>query len=385
MPDDESLAPGSSTVAVVRRHVDAGMIPGAIVVVGKDDVETTAMGVMAIGGPPMRSDAIVRIQSMTKLVSAVATLRLVQDGLLDLADPVERWLPELRDRTVLREPGADLDDVVPADRPITVRDLLVNGSGYGAIVGESPLASAMAELGVDPGPEPPSVPADEWLATLATLPLAHQPGEGFRYHLSYPILQIALQRAAATDLDELLRATVLHPLGMPDTGLTVPPSQLHRLPAAYRLEHGAPVETEPAGGGFHAGDPPFDVAHGELVSTAADYTRLLRMLIDDGRHDGAVFLEPGWVREVTSDQVVPGAKTDDSFFPGFWTDTGWGYGVCVMTGGEHRGRYGWSGGQGTDFLVDPDGSFRILLTQVELGEAMFGVLEEFQQADEDAS
>ncbi|SOC57924.1 serine hydrolase domain-containing protein [Ornithinimicrobium cerasi] len=367
-------------IALLQDWVDAGRLPGAVVLLARgDEVRVRTVGSMSVGGPPMPEHAIMRIQSMTKAVVAVATLRGVEAGRLALADPVDRWLPELADRVVLRRPDASLDDVEPARRPITVRDLLVNGSGYGMAFGDTPWGQTMHERGLDGGPGQVLRGADDWLAALAELPLAHQPGEGFRYHHSFPILGILLQRAAGTPLEQHLHQEVLDPLGMVDTGLSVPTSQAARLPAAYRLEDGRLVETEPLGGGPYLGPPPLDPAHGELVSTAADYHRFVRMLVDGGRLDGRSFLDAGLVREMLRDQVAPGARTPESFMPGFWDVMGWGYGVAVTLAGEHAGRFGWSGGQGTDFFVDPDGTIAILLTQVELDETMFELLGRFQE------
>lgn len=367
-------------IRALHDAVEERLIPGAVTLVARgDDILLEAVGTMSVDGPPMPTDAIMRIQSMTKAVTTVATLRAVQAGRLALDDPVQTWLPELAETLVLRRPDGPLEDLVPAQRPISVRDLLVNGSGYGMVMGDSPWATAMRDAGVEAGPEPPALGADEWLARLATLPLVHQPGEGFRYHHSFSILGILLQRLSGRPLQDHLDDVVLGPLGMVDTGLTVSEADAHRLPAAYRLTGDGLEETEPLGGGFYLGPAPFDTAHGELVSTVADYHRLLRMLAAAGRVDDESFLDPQLVAEMTRDQSSPSARTPDSFFPGFWDDMGWGYGVGVVVAGEHTGRYGWSGGQGTDFFVDRDGTIAILLTQVELGPQMFGLLGEFQE------
>ena len=193
------------------------------------------------------------------------------------------WLPELADRRVLTSPAAPLDDTVPARRPITLRHLLTMGSGYGMEWGDTPLQKAMADNGTEAGPDPVTLGADEWLARLAELPLAFQPGEGWRYHHSFAVLGILIARLTGRPLGEHLAEDLFDPLGMPDTALWVPNEKLDRLPAAYRHGEGGLVETEPAGGGFYAGPPPFDVSHGELVSTARDYHRFLRMLVDGGR------------------------------------------------------------------------------------------------------
>lgn len=363
---------------LLDRHVRAGTISGAVALLGSEDPEVVAAGVTALGGAPMRDDAIMRIQSMTKPVTAVSALRLVEAGRLGLDQAVEEWLPELAGRKVLSHPTAPLDDTVPARRPITLRHLLTNTSGYGAAMVDSPLQRAMRDNGTEAGPEPPALGADEWLARLADLPLAFQPGEGWRYHHSFGLLGILLARVTGSPLGDHLAEDLFGPLGMTDTALWVPEDKLGRLPAAYRLENGGLVETEPAGGGFSAGPPPFDVSHGELVSTARDFHRFTRMLAGGGRIDGQQVISTDSVRTMTSDQVPATCKTPDSFFPGFWDGTGWGFGVAVTTEGPRRRRYGWSGGQGTDFFVDGDGTVGILLTQTELGEQMWPLIAEFQ-------
>ena len=364
---------------LLDRHVEAGTVPGAIGLVGADDPELVAVGVAVLGGPPLRDDAIVRIQSMTKAVTAVAALRLVEAGRVALDDSVEGWLPELEGRRVLTSPGAALDETVPAVRPITLRHLLTNASGYGMALDGSPLAAAMAANGTEAGPQPPALGADDWLATLAELPLTFQPGEGWRYHHSFAVLGILLSRVVGRPLGEHLAEDLLGPLGMDDTGLWVPEAKLDRLPAAYRHDPDGLVETEPAGGGPYAGPPPVDVSHGELVSTARDYHRFLRALVGGAPVDGAPLVSDQHRRLMLTDQVAADHKTPESFFPGFWEGMGWGFGVGIQLTGPGAGRFGWSGGQGTDFFVAPDGTAAVLLTQVELGEHVRPLLEEFQQ------
>jgi CubicO group peptidase (beta-lactamase class C family) len=363
---------------LLHRHVDAGTIPGGVALLGAGDAEVVTAGVASVGGDPMGEDAIMRIQSMTKAITSVAALRLVEAGRLGLDQSLVDWLPELADRQVLRDPAAELGDTGPARRPITLRHLLTNTSGYGMAIQVSPLQQAMTANGTEAGPEPLAMGADEWLRRLAELPLAFQPGEGWRYHHSFGVLGILIARVTGRPLGEHLAEDVFGPLGMTDTALWVAEGSLGRLPAAYRHDDGGLTETEPAGGGFYAGPPPFDVSHGELVCTAADYHRFARMLADGGRAGRKPMISAGHLRQMTSDQVPAGCKTADSFFPGFWDGTGWGFGVAVQTAGPRRGRFGWSGGQGTDFFVDPDGTVGILLTQVELGAHLWPLIEQFQ-------
>jgi CubicO group peptidase (beta-lactamase class C family) len=364
---------------LLARHVENGTIQGAVALLGRgDDVELAAVGVASDDGRAMPADAIMRIQSMTKVITSVAALRLVESGRLRLEQSVEEWLPELSNRRVLISPTAALEDTVPARRPITLRHLLTNASGYGMSMTDSPLLRAMAENGTEAGAEPLRLGADDWAARLAELPLVFHPGEGWRYHHSFGLLGILLARLTGRPLDEHLAEDLFVPLGMIDTALSVPEEKLDRLPAAYRHGEDGLVVTEPGGGGFYAGPPPFDVSHGELVSTITDFHRFTRLLADGGRVNGEALLSAEHLQQMTSDQVPGENKTPDSFFPGFWDGMGWGFGVGVQTEGPQQGRYGWSGGQGTDFFVDRDGTVGILFTQVELGERMSPLLAEFQ-------
>jgi CubicO group peptidase (beta-lactamase class C family) len=349
-----------------------------VALLGAGNAEVVTAGVASIGGAPMPENAMVRIQSMTKAITSVAALRLVEAGRLELDHSLVDWLPELADRQVLRAPTAELDDTVPACRAITLRHLLTNTSGYGMALQASPLQQAMAANATEAGPEPPAMGADEWLRRLTELALAFQPGEGWRYHHSFGVLGILISRVMGRPLGEHLAEDIFGPLGMTDTALWVPQGKLDLLPAAYRHGDQGLVEIEPAGDGFYAGPPPFDVSHGELVSTAADYHRFARMLAEGGRVNGRPMMSPDHLQELTSDQVPAACKTADSFFPGFWDGMGWGFGVAVKTDGPQRGRIGWSGGLGTDFFIDQDGTVGILLTQVEMGQDMWPLLEQFQ-------
>lgn len=242
---------------LLDRHVAAGAAPGIVAVIGRaEEAGVVTAGVASVGGAPMSADAIMRIQSMTKVISAVATLRLIESGDLDLDQPVDEWLPELADPHVLTSPTAALDDTVAADHPIAVRHLLTNTSGYGMMLSDSPLHQAMAENGTEAGPEPIALGAGEWLRRLGQLPLAFQPGQGWRYHHSFAVLGILIARVTGRPLGEHLAADIFVPLGMADTALWVPTDKVDRLPAAHRHGPDGFVETEPAAGGFYAGPPP---------------------------------------------------------------------------------------------------------------------------------
>ncbi len=374
-------SPGSSRSAesVLEDAVRRGVVPGGIVARGRDP-RPVPVGVHGIrgadgaDGAPWRGDEIVRIQSMSKAILAVAALRLVEHGALGLDSPVAPWLPELATPRVLRRPDAPLTDTVATDAPLTLRHLLTCTSGYGMALTPSPLQDAMREAGLEAGALPWPMDADVFVGALAALPLVGRPGARWRYHHSFSLLGVLISRVTGTSTGEHLRTDLLDPLGMVDTAHRVPTGQEHRLPPALGEEDGALVEREPAGGGPLTGPAPHDVSHEELVSTAADYLRFLTAL-----RDGAL-LTPAHLALMTTDQVPATAKDPDGFFPGFWETTGWGMGVCTVTAGAHRGRWGWSGGYGTDVFVDPDGSVGLLLTQLEMGERIGPLLEAFQKS-----
>lgn len=373
-----------SAADVLLRHVAAGTFTGGVLAVGRgrDELDVVSLGRADLEGAPMSTESIFRIQSMTKAVVAAATLRAVQEGALSLDDPVDRWLPELADRPVLRTPTSPLDETVPADGPIRVRHLLTCTSGIGVVDPRSPLGEAMERDGTDAGPAPSPLGADEWLSRLAAHPLVGHPGAVWRYHHSFALLGILLARRAGTTLEDHLRRVVLDPLGMPDTGSWVPEDERHRLVGAYRLEDGRLVEVEPAAGGPYAGTPPVDVSHGELVSTASDYAAFLAMLVDGRAADGSTYLSDGLRGEMVRDQVDPVLKTPGSFAwtDSFWDGLGWGYGGAVVTEGEQRGMFSWSGGAGTDFALLPDGRFVVQLTQTEMCPAVMPAFGEVQAA-----
>lgn len=367
--------------------VDSGIVPGVVTLLARDDetrIDSYGMADVATGAS-LRDDAVFRIQSMTKPILAAATMQLVERRALRLDDPVERWLPELANRHVLRTPASELDDVVPARRPITVDDLLTCRSGYGLVIGESPIGREMEARGVAVGSPSRLVPSGTWLARLAELPLIHQPGEGWRYHTSFDILGILLARATAARLDDHLRERIFDPLGMPDTAMFVNGERARRLVAAYHHdESGTLVEDEPAGAGYYVGGVPADVSRAGLLSTARDFHRFASMLMHGGELEGVRILAPESVATMTRDHIDPAQKMPDSFIPGFWDTTGWGYGMGVLTARDaygDPGRVSWSGGYGTVWFNDPNtGLIGIALMQVLLDGPMMGAVDTFYRA-----
>jgi len=219
-------------------QVAEGLAPGAVGLLDRGgETEVFTAGAMALGGPPMRRDSLFRVASMTKPVTAAAVMMLVEDGILALEEPVDRLLPELAQRQVLRRPDGPLEDTVPARRPITVEDLLTFRVGLGLLFAPSatPILQAVAELGiVGFGPPNPRMPfgPDEWLRRLSTLPLMSQPGEAWRYTTGSDVQGVLVARASGQPLDDFLRERIFEPLGMKDTGFHVPADKRDRLVTA---------------------------------------------------------------------------------------------------------------------------------------------------------
>ncbi|HEY7791278.1 MAG TPA: serine hydrolase domain-containing protein, partial [Vicinamibacterales bacterium] len=223
---------------VLLGHVESGAVPGLVALVSrKDAVHVDFIGKMSIGGPPIQRNTIFRISSMTKPVTAAATMILVEECKLRLDEPVDRLLPELANRQVLKRIDGPLDETVPAHRPITVRDLLTfrMGLGYLFPMDEIPIHSAIGDLGLGPGPPRPSAdPApDEFLRRLGTLPLMWPPGERWLYNTPAEVLSVLVARAAGQGFDAFLHERIFEPLGMKDTGFSVPAAKLGRLATSY--------------------------------------------------------------------------------------------------------------------------------------------------------
>lgn len=351
--------------AAVRPHVDAGVVPGVVMAAGWGDgmSEGTGEGTVDVRavGDELGPDSVVRISSMTKPLVAVLALSLVEDGVLALDAPVDRWLPELADRQVVRRLDSPPEDTVPAERPITVDDVLTMRMGFGFVLdGDCPVLGLAARAGLGIGPPEPANPLtpDEWITRFARLPLLHQPGADWMYDLSYGVLGVLIARATGRPLDELLHERVLDPLGMRDTGFVA----RERLVPCYTLDDdGNRVLLDGVDDSRWAHRPAFPDPRGGLVSTAADYLRFTRMLLGHG----PTLLRPASIAAMTSDRLGPERDTSASARV-FLSGGGWGYGVEVITPthGARVTRYGWGGGLGTTWYSFPDRDLAVvLLTQ----------------------
>ena len=331
---------------IVEQAVEQGQAPGIVAAVARGPaVHVTTAGAMTVGGAPMRRDTLFRISSITKPMTAAVVLSLVEDGLLDLDGPIDALAPELADRRVLRHPDGPLDRTVPAQRPITVRDLLTFTWGFGMqgamfIAPEPwPVVAAAAERGLATfgPPQPGSTPdPDTWMARLGELPLLAQPGERWLYSSGSQVLGVRAARAAGAPFGDVLRERLLGPLGMSDTGFGA--ADTARLATAYERRDGLLAVTDPPDGQWSR-PPLFPDGAAGLVSSADDVVAFGRMLL----RGGDPVLTPATVAEMTRDQLTAAQRAN--VWPGFslLSGRGWGYGLSVLD----DGRYTWEGGSGS--------------------------------------
>ena len=357
-------------------HVERLEVPGLVTLVARrGEVHADAVGAKTVGGDPMRRDTIFRVSSLTKPVAAAAAMALVEDGRLRLDEPVDRLLPELADRRVLKRLDGPLDDTVPAKRPITLRDLLTMRMGFGFVMGPPdayPILAAANERRLGMGPPKPATPhdPDEWIRRFAELPLMHQPGERWTYEMAFAVLGVLISRSSEKPLEIFLRERVFGPLGMEDTGFHVPADKLDRLASLYAAdpETGALELYDGAHDSQWSRPPAFPDARGGLVSTADDYLAFGRMMLNGGEHEGERVLSRASVELMTTDHLTPELRAASDHVPVFLGGRGWGFGLSTIPGGDATPatprRYGWEGGLGTSWSSDPDEDMvGILMTQ----------------------
>jgi CubicO group peptidase (beta-lactamase class C family) len=339
---------------VAQQHVERAGTPGVVALVAHgDQVHVTTAGGLSLDGPPIERDSLFRIASVTKPVTAATTLALVGEGLFDLDEPVDGLLPELADRLVLRSIDAALDDVVPATRPITVRDLLTFTFGFGVTMEmftatrELPIVAAerAARLHSLGPPEPADQPpADEWIAALGAMPLIAQPGERWLYNTGASVLGVLCARAASAPLDDVMSSRVLAPLGMTSTGMWT--TETSRLATSYAPRDGA-LHVWDRPGGRWSQPPPFPDGAAGLLSTVDDLHAFANLLL----RGGEPLLDPGLVHQMTSNQLSDEQRASEG--GAILRGLGWGFCQAVHTEGRQAGAFGWDGGLGTTWLVDP--------------------------------
>ncbi len=350
---------------VIAKDIQGGRLPGAVMVVYRDG-KVVHERVMGVRDPetqaPMAADSIFRIYSMSKPIISVALMMLVEDGKVFLNAPISTYLPEFKTMTLGVEKkdasGKPYLDKVPSPRVPTVQDLLRHTSGltYG-VFGKSLVKDEYLKAGIHKN----EMNNTQLSQTLATLPLAYVPGTVWEYSRSTDLIGSLIERVSGQNLEEHVQQRILRPLQMKDTSFNVPADKQNRLAQAFKIDPDTkqPVTllnvTKPA---------TFQSGGGGMVSTAGDYLRFTRMLLNGGELDGVRILSPKTVQLMTSDHLgadmirasrAPGASTGYGPGPGF----GFGLGFAVRLADGESGNPGsvgeanWGGLGGTYFWIDP--------------------------------
>jgi CubicO group peptidase (beta-lactamase class C family) len=344
--------------ASILEVIDSGLLAGAVTMVWQagEVLQVHELGYRDVqAGLPMQRDTIFRIASMTKPITVAAAMTLVEEGKFALSDPVAPFLPELADVAVMADPSGPLEKTVPLRRPITFDDLMTHRSGlaYAFSVGP-PLGRAYGRL-------MHRQDEDRWLAELAELPLAHQPGDRLTYSHATDVLGIALSRIEGKPLAEVLAHRIFEPLGMVDTGFAVTPAGRRRAATMYKLDANNQLSDD-AMGPAPVTLPTFCAGGSGLWSTVDDYLAFARMLLGFGTVDGVRVLSEESVRSMRTNRLTEDQKRHPFLGMPYWHGRGFGLNLSVVTdpaqsrqlyGPGGLGAFNWPGAYGTWWLADP--------------------------------
>jgi len=346
----------------LKALVDQGALSGMVTLVwrGGQEAQVNAIGQRDIAaGLPMERDTLFRIASMTKPVTSIAVMMLLEEGKLRLEDPVTRWIPELGGMQVLEDPAGPLDKTRPARRDITVEDLLTHRAGlaYG-FTSVGPIAHAHEKKLGSPLVNPLS--PDDWLKALGELPLSYEPGERFHYSHATDVLGFLVARIEGKPLGQVLKERIFDPLGMKDTAFWLPPEKRGRLAKLYEA---------PADGGplrdvslpMADAPPAFEGGGGGLISCLDDYLKFARMMLGGGEVDGVRLVKPETIDLMCANRLSEEQRGHTFMGMPFWLSQGFGLGVSMVIdpakhewmGAGGQGAFGWPGAFGTWWQADP--------------------------------
>ena len=375
----QATAPLPATQALFNGYVRQNRMPGIVGAFGVADGAPLFVSAGRVADDPAAAaaspDSLWRIYSMTKPITGMAAMILVEEGKLRLDQPIHELLPAFRNMRVLTDPANSLQSR-PAARPITVRHLLTHTAGLGySIITKGPLLKEYERLGILPGSVNMAVDTQadrvrpkslgEFADRVATLPLIADPGTKWSYSISLDVMGAVIEKAAGIPFDRFLQQRLFAPLKMSSTYFTVPASEVRRLATNYAFVGDNRVPLDPAATSVYLRPPAFPYGGAGLVSSARDYDRFLHMLANGGELDGARVMKPETVRVAMSDLLPPGVTFQGlggaGGTPG---DVPMGYGaggsvyLADKPGGPGKGTYGWGGAAGTIAYVDPTNRVR---------------------------
>jgi CubicO group peptidase (beta-lactamase class C family) len=343
--------------------IDQGLLSGVVTLLWRNGevAQVTTNGRRDIAADaPMQRDTIFRIASMTKPITSVAALMLMEEGKLKLSDPITKWLPEFADMAVLKDPQGPLDQTYPAPRDITVEDLMTHRAGlaYG-FTSIGPIAHAHQKalgdvLSTDTDP-------DAWLKALGGLPLSYPPGERFHYSHATDVLGYLVGRIEGKPFREVLFERIFNPLGMVDTDFWIPPEKADRAAVVYRINAAENGRLDPVPFKAYTSPPAFTGGGGGLASTADDYLKFARMMLNKGEVDGVRLLKPETIELMLTNRLTDEQRAIPFMGFPFWMAQGFGLGVSVILDAEKQawmgassdGAFGWPGAFGTWWRGDP--------------------------------
>ena len=357
-------AEGLSAIGpMLQGVVDAGDLSGAVTLVWRkgSDVQFNAVGKRDIeAGKPMTRDTLFRIASMTKPITAVAAMMLVEEGKIALTDPITKWLPEFADMKVLKDPAGPLSDTYPSPRAITVEDLMTHRSGlaYGftstGAIGKAH-EDALGAVLDSPHKE------DEWLKRIASLPLTYPPGKQLHYSHSTEVLGFLVGRASGKGYRAFIMERIFKPLGMNDTDFYVPKDKRDRAAVVYQ-QNAKTAALEPVPFPQYDSPPDYCAGGGGLISTLDDYLRFARMLLAGGELDGTRILKRESVMDMRTNRLTDEQRAIPFLGMPLWAGQGFGLGLSVISepdkhewmGAGSKGSFGWPGAFGTWWQADPE-------------------------------
>ena len=347
---------------LVDKYVGTNKVANMVAALGWGQKEPTyiSRGTLVLGGTKRAdADTLYRIYSMTKPITGMAAMMLIDEGKLGLDQPLAEILPEYANMKVLKRADGPVEETVAAERPITIRQLLTHTAGLGYnIVQKGPIKHAYERYGLLPGqvsrfPIPgfgdyATVKGlDEFAKRLARVPLVYQPGTKWSYSVSLDLLGRVIEVASGMSFDRFLKTRIFDPCGMTSTWFRVPESETGRFTTNYAVLGQMLMPVDPGGSSIYLDQPAFPFGGAGLVSSPRDYDRFLQMLAGLGAIDGKRVMSEAAVRLGTSNLLPAGVSTDGTYAAG----GGFGAGGRVGLGAQ-EGTYGWGGAAGTVALVN---------------------------------